>query len=153
MKLYLECNPDEVLARVVGVPRRAIVHSHGKGRVSKHLDRQSGVSGLVDEDPGSAQPRTLAGFVEVSSTHDVRLKIDKNRNNRLVVLCPELEDWVIKTAKSARVKMEEYSLSERPGELHANINQRLSNLERLLKELAALKSPRLLHLQSLLVGI
>ncbi len=150
MRLFLECKPDEILARVAGVPRRAIVHSHGKGKVSKYLAKNSGVSGLVDEDPGSPEPTTLSKFVVISDTHDVRLKTDEAVNNRLVILCPRFEDWVIKTARATNVKMEKFGLSENPREFHAEVNQRLPGLERLLQELMGLNSPRLLHLKSLL---
>ncbi len=152
MRLFLECKPDEVLARVAGVPRRGIVHSPGKGNVSKSLGRNSGAMGLVDEDFGSAEPRTLSEFIEESTLHDLRLKTNKIRNNRLVVVCPRLEDWVIKTAKAANLKMDDFSLSEHPRELHADINHRLPNLERLLKELLERQSPRLLHLKALLAA-
>jgi hypothetical protein len=107
---------------------------------------------MVDEDFGSAQPRTLGRFVQVSDTHDLRLRIDKGSGNRLVVVCPKLEDWLIKTAKTAKVKMAKFSLSENPRELHADINTRLPNVERLLHELLELKSPRLLHLKTLLAS-
>jgi hypothetical protein len=152
MKLFLECKPDEVLARVAGVPPHAIVHSPGKGNVSKLLGKHSGVTGMVDEDFGSAEPRTLKQYVQVSDTHDLRLKIGKGGKNRLVVVCPKLEDWLIKTARMASVKMTVFSMSENPRELHADINTRLPNLERLLQELLEVKSPRLLHLKSLLAG-
>ena len=150
MKLFLECKPDEVLARVAGISPRFIIHSPGKGNVSKLLGKHSGVTGMVDEDFGSAQPRTLSCFSQVSDAHDLRLRFDKGRNNRLVVVCPKLEDWLIKTAKTANVKMAKFSLSENPRELHADINTRLPNLERLLQELLEVKSPRLLHLKTLL---
>ncbi|MBI4324484.1 MAG: hypothetical protein HY674_04400, partial [Chloroflexi bacterium] len=99
MRLFLECKADETLAIALGVPRRAIVHSHGKGKVSKGLKKHAGVTGFVDEDFGSAEPTTFARFIEVTATHDVKLKVDKAQNNRLVVVCPKLEDWIIKTAK------------------------------------------------------
>ena len=152
MRLLLECKPDEVLARVAGVPRRAIVHSPGKGNVSKSLAKNSSVIGLVDEDFGSPEPRTLSEFVELSASHDVKWKTDQTRNNRLVVVCPKLEDWVIKTARAASLKMADFNLSEDPRELHADINHRLLNLERLLNELLAQQSPRLLHLKALLAA-
>jgi hypothetical protein len=152
MKLFLECKPDEVLARVAGVPSHAIVHSPGKGSVSKLLGKHSGVIGMVDEDFGSAEPRTLKQYVQLSDAHDLRLKIEKGSKNRLVIICPKLEDWLIRTAKTASVKMTRFNLSENPRDLHADINTRLPNLERLLQELLELKSPRLLHLKSLLAG-
>lgn len=152
MRLFLECKPDETLAVALGVGRRLVVHSHGKGRVSKSLKRNSGVTGMVDEDFGSAEPTTLSKFVEMTATHDVKLKVDKSQNNRLVVICPRLEPWLIKTAKAAGVKMEEFSLSENVQVLDSMINHRLPNVERLLNKLLAAHSPRLLRLKALLSG-
>jgi hypothetical protein len=48
--------------------------------------------------------------------------------------------------------MADFSLSENPSELHADINHRLPKLERLLTLLLEMRSPRLLHLRSLLLG-
>jgi hypothetical protein len=148
--LFLECNADETLARAVGVPPRDIIHSHGKGRVSKSLKRKSEAVGLVDQDIGSAEPVTLSKFVEESNQHDVILKRDRLQNNRLVVICPRLEDWIVKTAKAANVRMTDFGLSENPRDLHADINHRLPNLDRLLNHLLKIGSPRLQHLRSLL---
>ena len=150
MTLFLECKPDEALAVALGVPRRSIVHSHGKGKVSKSLSKHSSVTGMVDEDPGSVEPATLSRFVEISSNHDIKLKADKAQNNRLVVICPRLEPWLIKTAKAAGVGMEEFNLSDKVQDLDSIINYRLPNLERLLVTLLEKQSPRLLHLKQLL---
>ena len=150
MTLFLECKPDEVLAVTLGVSRKSITHNHGKGRVSRSLQKNSGVVGLVDEDPGSAEPAAMKQFSEVSINHDVRLKINKSRKNRLIVLCPRLEPWLIKSAKAAGVKMDEFGLSENVQVLDSMINHRLQNVERLLAALLSAPSPRLLYLKSLL---
>jgi|SRR5208283_2780634 len=152
MRLFLECKPDETLAVALGVPSRAIIHCHGKGKVSKNLRNNSDVTGLVDEDAGMTETPTLRKFVEINSNHDLRLKLDKAQNNRLVVVCPKLEDWVIETAKASSVKMTKYNLTENPNALHADINYRLPNFQRLLAELLDQKSPRLLCLKALLSG-
>jgi hypothetical protein len=152
MSLFLECRPDETVAVALGVLRRTVVHSHSKGRVSKSLAQHSGVIGMVDQDFGENEPPTLRKFVEVSTNHDLQLKVHKAQNNHLVVVCPKLEDWLIKTAKMANVKMEQFNLSENPRDLHADINNRLPNVERLVNELIESKSPRMLHLKSLLTS-
>ena len=152
MKLFLECKPDETLAVALGVPGRAITHCHGKGKVSKNLRDHSNVIGMVDEDAGNTETPTLKKYAEVSASYGVRLKLEKVQNNRLVVICPKLEDWIIEAAKSASVKMTKYNLSENPNALHADINYRLPNFQRLLAELLELNSPLLLRLKSLLAG-
>jgi len=150
MRLFLECKPDETLAVALGVSKRIIIHSHGKGKVSKSLSRNRDATGLVDEDFGYTEPSTFGTFPEVSAEHDVKLRLDRASGNRLVVICPKLEDWIIKSAKAANVKMDRFSLSENPGDLHADSNFRLSNFQNLIDELLEKRSPRLLHLKKLL---
>ena len=151
MRLFLECRPDETLAMVLGVPRKAIVHSHSKGRVAKSLATHSGVAGMVDEDFGEKEPLSFRRYSEVSFTHDVRLRLDSERKNRLVVVCPRLEPWLMKTAKVANVEMGRFGLPTNLRDLDADINYRLPSLERLLNALLEAKSPRLLHLRALLL--
>lgn len=108
--------------------------------------------GLVDEDFGSTEPATLSKFVEVSSNHDLKFKVDKSQGNLLIVICPRLEPWLIKTAKATGVRMDDFNLSENVQDLDSVINHRLPNVERLLGELIAKQSPRLFHLKQLLSG-
>jgi hypothetical protein len=83
--------------------------------------------------------------------HGVPVLIDEARNNRIIVLSPRLEDWLVQTAKSAGLKMTDFGFESDNGvQLYAEINQRLGSLQQLLKVLLAAKSPRLLRLQSLL---
>lgn len=152
MRLYLECKPDETLAVALGVSPRTIIHSHGKGRISNYLKKKTDVMAMVDDDLGGSDTPTLLQFTEVSSNHDVKLKLNKATNNRLVVIYPRLEPWVIKTAKDAGVKMEKHGLPEKLRDLDEIINFRLKNLTSLLTELVELKNPRVVWLQSLLAG-
>lgn len=147
MRLHLECYADEALAMALGVSRKAIIHNPGKGSVAKQLAKQSSVIGLVDEDPGSAEPTTLARFSEVEFKHGVRFKKDSKTGNALVVLCPRLEDWAIKTAKEAGLALKEFNLPDDPSELHAVINTRLNNFRRFLDELLRRQNQRLAYLR------
>lgn len=151
MRLSLECNADETVAMTLGVVRRSIVHSHSKGRVAKFLNKNSGVTGMVDEDFGSAEPTTFGRYVKVSDSYDVRLRIDKERNNRLVVICPRLEPWLINTAKASGLRMAEFNLSDHVHDLDSMINDRLPNVKRLLIALLEKQSPRLWYLKQLLL--
>jgi len=38
-KVIVECNPDEVLAQVLGLSRKEIVHQDNKGEVCNYLDK------------------------------------------------------------------------------------------------------------------
>ena len=150
MKLFLECKPDETLAIALGVPRRAIIHSHGKGRISNNLKKHVDVLAMVDDDLGATDTPTLRQFAELSSEGDVVLKVDRSTKNRLVVICPRLEPWVLKTAKDADIKMEDHGLPGKLRDLDEVINFRLVQLAALVKELVERKSPRILRLRSFL---
>jgi hypothetical protein len=149
MRLFLECKPDQTLAVALGFPEKDVVHSHGKGRVSNYLSKHQGVIGLVDGDFGSSEPRGLKDYVEKRHEHGVRLRTNPNRENRLIVLCPRLEPWLIQAAKTSGVKMETFGLPEKLHDLDALINQRLPNVGRLVEELLRRNNPAICFLQSL----
>ena len=149
--LLLECKPDEVLARRLGRTRRECIHHNDKGRVCNALKRATGFTGMIDEDPGSAQPPYLGTLSESPGAHDLRVLLDVKRNHRVVIVRPRLEEWLIKTAQASGIKMADFGLSERGNELHREINARLPRLEELLDALNAAGSERLRYLKSLIV--
>ena len=70
---------------------------------------------------------------------------DAKRNNKLIIVKPKLEDWIIGAANSKGINLEDYELSNDPDELHKLINFRISKFQELLHKLIKLKSPALLH--------
>ena len=149
--LLLECKPDEVLARRLGLTRKACVHHNDKGRVCNALKKSSGYTGMIDEDPGSAQPPYLATLAQTANIHDLLVMQDSQRSHRVVIVRPRLEEWIIKTAQASGLKMGDFGLSERGNELHREINARLPKLEELLDALIEAGSERLRYLKSLIV--
>jgi hypothetical protein len=151
MSLFIECKSDETLAFALGIPRRDIEHALGRASVCAQLSRRNGVTGMVDEDPDSVPQPYMKSLVQESWEHNIRVLVDEKRNNRLVVLSPRLEGWLVQSVKSAGLKMTDFGFESDNGiQLHGEINQRLGSLEKLVKELLQVKSPRLLRLQSLL---
>lgn len=150
MTLYLECKPDETLAIMLGVPRKAIVHRDGKGDVCKRLVKSAGAIGLVDEDPGSTAPGYFKQLRVVLDRYDLRILADNHRRNRVVVLRPRFEEWLVKTCKQSRLKLEDFGLSMHPLRLHSELNDRLENLRRLLAKLLEIENSRLVALKEAL---
>jgi len=151
MSVFVECKPDETLVIAVGVARRHVEHALNRSGVCAQLARRNGVIGLVDEDPDSARPHSMRAFVETSWQHEVRALEDAGRGNRLVMVSPRLEEWLVKSAKEASLKMTDYGFEDDNGlHLHREVNHRLENLKRLIAELIQKKSPRLMRLQDLI---
>jgi hypothetical protein len=148
--LLLECLPDETVARTLGCPRRSLQHLAGKSRICKRLAESESDIGLIDEDPDTVQPSYLKDLHLAREEHEILLYRDEERNNRVIVLRPRFEEWLIRTAKFAGINMSDFGLSDRGNDLHREINSRLPNLVRFLEELINRKNQRLLHLRALL---
>ena len=146
--LLLECSPDEALARKLGCARRGLRHLAGKSRICTYLSESESNIGLIDEDPKTVQPPYLDDLQLESEQHEIRLYRDAARNHRLVVLCPRLEEWLIRTTELAGIALADFGLSNRGNDLHREINSRISNVQKLLDELLDKKNVRLIHLKS-----
>lgn len=147
--IYVECYPDTVLVKTLGIPRRKIIHAHSKGNVCNRLSKSKNSKGMVDEDPYSSQPNYLKKLRLVDERDDLKLLMDNRNNNKLIVVCPTLEGWIIATSKEAGISLRDFNLPNNPDRLHETINLNLGKFEALIKELVN-KSQRMDTLKRLL---
>ncbi len=72
--------------------------------------------------------------------------------NLVVVLCPRLEEWIIRTAQEAGLNLTHprYNLPNSPARLHREITFDLRKFERLIQDLIDTNTPRLRCLGRLL---
>jgi len=152
--IYVECKPDFTLVRfITNLPRREIVHEFkGKHEVCKQLENRRDCKGLVDEDPLSVPPPYLKKLRLQKELPEAGLKImrDESNNNLLVILCPRLEEWILRAAKEKGINPDKYNLPNNPNRLHEVINLSLDRFERLLEDLKG--SRRLRALKKVLEG-
>ena len=154
--LYVECKPDQVLAqKLTGLPPREIVHAlKGRPEVLRLFEGQSNSIAMIDEDPDSRQPTIFGQMVryEDSASRQVMVYFDRRRNSRVIVISPKLEDWILRAAQEARIRVNTppYSLPGTANSLHRIINKRLAQFELLVDDLLTAQSPRILKLQELL---
>lgn len=152
--LYVEGKADEVLVIGLGLTRGEVSRELNKDEVLKQLDRQSHCLGMVDEDPNSPQPIQLSRMI-VAADYDLlglRVYADTTRNNRVILLRPRLEEWLLRAAQDAGLAVggRRYNLPSSPTRLHREINLDLSKVERLLADLTETDSPRIRQLRALL---
>jgi hypothetical protein len=147
--IYLECNADEALIQACGVPKKKIKHVFSKGNVCRHLQKNKNAIGIVDEDPESAQPGYLEKLRLQSHEHNIKLFYEKKSGNVLIVLCPRLEEWILKAAKEAKIQAKDFGLPDHANGLHKVINSRLEHFTKLLNEIKG-KSKMINALQVLL---
>ena len=153
--IYVECKPDGALVRsVTGLAIRDVIHENGKYAVCKRISDREDCKGMVDEDPTSRQAAYLTRITLSQDLPQYGLKVftDTPKNNRIVVLCPKLEDWILKAAGEIGLNVEDrkYNLPNHPRRLHQVINADARKIERLLEDLIVAGSDRLGNLGRLL---
>lgn len=135
--IYTECKPDSSLVRILGIPKKQIIHLGGKPEVCKQLEKREEWKGLVDEDPFSVQPSYLKKLPvkEDLPTYGLKILSDNSKNNDLIVLRPRLEEWVLKATEEAGIDIKRYNLPDDGDQLHKVINLDLRKFERLVNDL------------------
>jgi len=120
MKIGAECYPDQALLLSLGVQRKQLLHEARKGEVLKWLRKTPGGVGMVDEDPDSSQPLELSSYREQKTAEGLRLLTRQGSSGqRLIVLCPRLEEWLMQRARSSGIKADDYGLPHDPDRLHS----------------------------------
>ncbi|HPF07951.1 MAG TPA: hypothetical protein PK293_18045 [Spirochaetota bacterium] len=123
MKIAVECYADEKLVELL-VYKNGFkpLHMSGKGNIFNYLHKESTVSatGLVDEDPGSTQPRRFRDdYEEVEAAGMLKLFRHKDKKDiRVISLYPRLEEWIISRADASGINLSEYSIPENGEKLH-----------------------------------
>jgi hypothetical protein len=153
IKYHIECTPEEVLLLTMGLTREVITHHSGSGSVCKTLDLNKNLVGLIDEDPDRDSQHSYYNKLyrnPDSDQHNVRFCIDKVNKNKMIIIKPRFEPWIIQVAEAAGLNMEDFKLSNNPDNLHREINFKRTELQKLLHKLIAVKSPAMVRLKELL---
>lgn len=152
--VYVECYADKALVNSLGIGEKKIVHAGGKSNVCKRLKRDTDSIGLVDEDPRSAQP----SYIKSTQLHqectslNIKLWLDRKRRNRIIMLCPRLEEWIIKAVKDAGQKMGDFGVSNNPYVLHSELGIKPEKLRGIINGIQG-QSERIRLLKKFLVEV
>ena len=138
--IYVECDADTVLVQTLTGRRPG--HPADKGRVCALLKVKTDCIGLVDEDPGKPQPKYISSQSVQKGVNyldnSIRVIIDSN-GNKLIILQPRLEEWILETARRATISLGDYNLPNEAKELHELLTlrriRRMNDFERLVKKL------------------
>lgn len=150
--IYVECKPDVALVNALGIPKREIIHAGNKSKVCKRLSKSENSKGLIDQDPWSDQLSYVKRLETVYNQHGVEIREDRQNKNRLIILCPRLEEWILEATKEANLDITEYGLPNSGKKLHGMINTNISKFETLIEELLRRNSNMLNVLRRALKG-
>lgn len=142
--IFVECDPDLLLVKSL-TKGKDVVHTSGKPRVCNRLVKSTHCIGMVDEDPLSTQHPYInklekSGVKEELLAQDLKVLHDNRNNNHIILLCPRLEDWILKAVQATNIEMKKYHLSDKPGKLHDALTlaqeSNMENFRKLLADLA-----------------
>ena len=148
--IFVECDPDEVLVKALGITRKNITHEADKPKVIKKVMKAESSKGMVDEDPLGDQPSYIGQFKQIASEHNIKVLRYDEASSYLIVLCPRLEEWVLSAAKEAGVDPVKYGLPSDSKELKKVINFRLENFRSLVRAIDDQRSNMMKKLKGLL---
>jgi len=119
MIFLVEDDAHRSLLRFFGMPRKNILAMGSKGNVIKKLKDHPGATGIVDEDPGYDPPHEFANYrlTERSEGVQLQLRTRQGGGQRLIVVCPEVEDWLLQRARVSEVDPRQYHLRSTAKEL------------------------------------
>jgi hypothetical protein len=102
------------------LPRKQLLHFGGKYELVKNLKERTYDVGMIDEDPGKVQPQDMGSYRQMDSGEGLHLLTRQGSGGqKLVIVCPKLEDWLIARAKSSGIRLEDYGLPSNPDRLHS----------------------------------
>ena len=106
--IFFECNADKQLLLFLGKFENEIDHSGDKGRVVVALEKNEEGLGIVDEDPGSNDPKSMNKYAIFEETGDIR-KIEHSKKV-LIIINPYLEGWYYNHARKHSINPVKYGL-------------------------------------------
>jgi hypothetical protein len=152
--IAVECFADITLVQSLNsVPREHIAHFfRGRSGVCKYLSATGNSKGMIDEDPSAARhPYEEKGEVDNSFLSlDIKQLKYPSQTNELIVLCPKLEDWIIKSAQISHIELIRHGLPDDPNQLHNIIDQKINEFRTIIHLLKKEDSNRINTLARLL---
>jgi len=87
----------------------------------------------------------------IESDDNFEIYVDETKKNKLIVLCPKLEGWLIKACEEISIDLDKYKLSKDENRLHAIVNLNMTKLEKIITMLSG-RSPIYMKLEKYLIN-
>lgn len=119
LNIVPECYVDTKIAEIVGEAKRKYNHQHSCGDVSNELQkrlRNKIALGIIDEDRGKGSvPKYFSEFDIIAQENNLILKRHKIRKHYLILICPEIEKWLLTDAENVNINPSdaEYNLPDK----------------------------------------
>ncbi len=115
LNIVPECYVDTKVAEIAGQTGK-YNHQHGSGDVANQLKnklKNNIALGIIDEDKNKGPAaKYFSKFNTVKTENNLILKKHKERQHYLVLICPEIEEWLLSDAKAVGIAPIDFGLPE-----------------------------------------
>ncbi|HUZ58151.1 MAG TPA: hypothetical protein VMU83_05165 [Hanamia sp.] len=114
LNILPECYVDTKVAEIITRSSEKYNHQHGCGQIANLLKRRlkdTVALGIIDEDKNKGPiANYFLEFDEIKSENDLILKKHKDRKQYLILICPEIEKWLLMNANSVHLNLSDFNL-------------------------------------------
>jgi len=106
LNIIPECYVDTKVAEIVGQASKKYNHQHGCGDVANRLikSKDNICIGIIDEDKNKGpRAKYFSEFVSIKEENSLILKKHKGRKQYLILICPEIERWLMNDAIAVQI--------------------------------------------------
>lgn len=106
LSIIPECYVDTKVAEIVGQASKKYNHQHGCGDVANKLIKYKDTVclGIIDEDKNKGpRAKYFSEFITLREEHNLILKKHRKRKQYLIVVCPEIERWLMNNARVVQI--------------------------------------------------
>lgn len=147
--IFVECYADEHFLLNLGFAKKAIRHHENKYELIKALNKQRNKIALIDADPNSKHEEILDRYALKDDLEGIKHYHDKKSGNRIFLIYPQLEGWLISEAKKNKIDLTAHGLSANYAELHRKLHRSPDKHKQLIQRLFDKKSNGLKRLTTL----
>ncbi|HEY8659068.1 MAG TPA: hypothetical protein VIL78_08520 [Hanamia sp.] len=114
LNILPECHVDTKVAEIITFASEKYNHQHGCGQIANQLKnrlKDNIALGIIDEDKNKGPvAKYFLEFKEIKSKNGLILRRHNNRKQYLILICSEIEEWLLMNAKSVNVNLSDYNL-------------------------------------------
>ena len=116
LNILPECYVDTKVVEIITRSSEKYNHQHGCGQIANQLKNRLKdivALGIIDEDKNKGPvAKYFFEFEEMRSENGLILKKHRERKQYLILICPEIENWLLMNANSVQVNPLDFNLSE-----------------------------------------
>lgn len=105
LSIIPECYVDTKVAEILGESSKKYNHQHGCGDVANELKNNDRIAlGIIDEDKDKGPAaKYFSEFEVIRMENSLILKKHKSRKQYLILICPEIEKWLMTDAQKVSI--------------------------------------------------